>query len=218
MRILEGRAAESYVRKLEQRGQRAGRTGAAGAAHCRRVCDGMATGRCGRYAERWDGLGSGDALRVSKDEMQAALKSFLAGTASCARDCGRQHPQFLRVAETSRVGARRSRAGSWANWCVRSVPSGCYVPGGRYPLPSTLLMTVIPAQVAGVKDIRVVSPRPAQATLAAAALLGVTRVLPHRGSAGDCGAGVRHKECSAGKQDRWAGKFVCDYGEETRRV
>jgi histidinol dehydrogenase len=50
---------------------------------------------------------------------------------------------------------------------------GCYVPGGRYPLPSTLLMTVIPAQVAGVKDIAVVSPRPARETLAAAALLGV---------------------------------------------
>jgi len=57
---------------------------------------------------------------------------------------------------------------------VRPLESvGCYVPGGRYPLPSTLLMTVIPAQVAGVKQIRVASPRPAQATLAAAAYLGV---------------------------------------------
>jgi histidinol dehydrogenase len=57
---------------------------------------------------------------------------------------------------------------------VRPLESvGCYVPGGRYPLPSTLLMTVIPAQVAGVKQIRVASPRPAQATLAAAAFLGV---------------------------------------------
>jgi histidinol dehydrogenase len=57
---------------------------------------------------------------------------------------------------------------------VRPLESvGCYVPGGRYPLPSTLLMTVIPAQVAGVPEIRVVSPRPAQATLAAAAFLGV---------------------------------------------
>src|SRR5207248_9987634 len=50
---------------------------------------------------------------------------------------------------------------------------GCYVPGGRYPLPSTLLMTVIPAQVAGVKKICVASPRPAPATVADAALLGV---------------------------------------------
>ena len=50
---------------------------------------------------------------------------------------------------------------------------GCYVPGGRYPLPSSVLMTVIPAQVAGVKRIQVASPRPAPETLAAAAMLGV---------------------------------------------
>src|ERR1700747_2661074 len=49
---------------------------------------------------------------------------------------------------------------------------GCYVPGGRYPLVSTLLMTVIPAQVAGVKNIRVVSPNPSTEVLAAAAMLG----------------------------------------------
>ncbi|HZL27573.1 MAG TPA: histidinol dehydrogenase, partial [Acidobacteriaceae bacterium] len=51
---------------------------------------------------------------------------------------------------------------------------GCYVPGGRYPLPSTLLMTTTPAQVAGVERIVVCSPKPAQETLAAAHLAGVT--------------------------------------------
>jgi histidinol dehydrogenase len=51
---------------------------------------------------------------------------------------------------------------------------GCYVPGGRYPLPSTLLMTVTPAQVAGVERIVVCSPKPAPETLAAAYLCGVT--------------------------------------------
>src|SRR6201996_4401364 len=50
---------------------------------------------------------------------------------------------------------------------------GCYVPSGRYPLPSSLLMTVIPAQVAGVERVVVVSPKPAKETLAAAAMLGV---------------------------------------------
>ena len=76
------------------------------------------------------------------------------------------------MAETRGVGA--GKAGPKIRQLVRPLRSvGCYVPGGRYPLPSTLLMTVIPAQVAGVKDIRVVSPRPAPATLAAAALLGV---------------------------------------------
>jgi histidinol dehydrogenase len=50
------------------------------------------------------------------------------------------------------------------------------VPGGRYPLVSTLLMTVIPALVAGVENIRVVSPRPRPEVLAAAGMLGVREV------------------------------------------
>ena len=54
---------------------------------------------------------------------------------------------------------------------------GCYVPGGRYPLPSTLVMTVTPAVVAGVKDITVACPRPAPAVLCAALEAGATRVL-----------------------------------------
>ncbi len=52
----------------------------------------------------------------------------------------------------------------------------CYVPGGRFPLPSTVLMSVIPAQVAGVRDIMITSPRPAPAVLVAADLLGVKKV------------------------------------------
>lgn len=52
---------------------------------------------------------------------------------------------------------------------------GCYVPGGRYPLPSSLLMTAIPARVAGVADVIVACPRPEPAVLAAAVEAGVTR-------------------------------------------
>jgi histidinol dehydrogenase len=53
---------------------------------------------------------------------------------------------------------------------------GCYVPGGRYPLPSTLLMTVVPARIAGVRDIVVVCPRPAPVVLAAALEAGASEV------------------------------------------
>ena len=53
---------------------------------------------------------------------------------------------------------------------------GCYVPGGRYPLPSTLVMTVVPARVAGVRDVVVVCPRPAPVVLAAALEAGATDV------------------------------------------
>jgi len=54
---------------------------------------------------------------------------------------------------------------------------GCYVPGGRFPLPSSLLMTVVPARIAGVREIVVACPRPEPAVLAAALEAGVTRLL-----------------------------------------
>ena len=53
---------------------------------------------------------------------------------------------------------------------------GCYVPGGRFPLPSSLLMTVVPARAAGVREIVVVCPRPDGAVMAAALEAGVTRL------------------------------------------
>jgi histidinol dehydrogenase len=59
---------------------------------------------------------------------------------------------------------------------------GCYVPGGRYPLPSSLLMTAIPARVAGVADVIVACPRPEPAVLAAAVEAGVTRLFQMGGA------------------------------------
>ena len=55
--------------------------------------------------------------------------------------------------------------------------AGCYVPGGRYPLPSSALMTAIPARVAGVERVWIATPRPHPMTLAAAALADVDGVL-----------------------------------------
>lgn len=53
---------------------------------------------------------------------------------------------------------------------------GCYVPGGRYPLPSSLLMTAIPARVAGVAEVVATCPRPEPAVCAAALEAGVSRL------------------------------------------
>jgi histidinol dehydrogenase len=82
--------------------------------------------------------------------------------------------------------AKRQLPGDWDTESVPGVKTGqrvrplasvgCYVPSGRHPLPSSLLMTAIPAQIAGVRRIVVVSPRPARETLAAAALLGIDEV------------------------------------------
>jgi len=126
-----------------------------------------------RYAKRFDGLPGHDALRVNRDEMAAAwdaIDTELRVTLSMA-------------AEQIRAFAVRQLPESWSDapvdglitgQLVRPIPSvGCYVPSGRHPLPSTLLMTAIPAQVAGVPRIVAVSPRPALETLAAAHLLGI---------------------------------------------
>ncbi len=129
------------------------------------------------YAGRFDGLAEGVALRVSTEEMKAAWQD----TAEELRDA-------LQVAQANiRAFAEAQKPKEWmkspaahgagvkTGQIVRALGSvGCYVPGGRYPLPSTLLMTVTPAQVAGVERIVVCSPKPARETLAAAWLAGVT--------------------------------------------
>lgn len=55
--------------------------------------------------------------------------------------------------------------------------AGCYAPGGRYPLPSSVLMTAVTARAAGVRDVWVASPRPAPITLAAAYVAGADALL-----------------------------------------
>ena len=54
---------------------------------------------------------------------------------------------------------------------------GVYVPAGRYPLLSTMLMAVIPAQVAGVREITIACPQPTSEMLGLAARLGITHIL-----------------------------------------
>jgi histidinol dehydrogenase len=171
IRILEGRAAESYVRKLERRGQKLD----ALEPRVRRIVQSVRRGgdtALRGYAEKWDGLGARESLRVPESEIQAALNAAsreLRVALETAAESIRSFCEWQKPADWERV-----RQGRRLGQLVRPLASvGCYVPGGRYPLPSTLLMTVIPAQVAGVKEIRVVSPGPAQATLAAGALLGV---------------------------------------------
>ncbi len=125
-----------------------------------------------QYAQRLDGLAPDAALLASGGEMAAAWdqipmdlrKSMQVAAANIRRFAQWQMPkEWTRKLPGVTLGQR----------CLPLASVGCYVPGGRYPLPSTLLMTVIPAQVAGVERIVVVSPRPARETLAAAHLAGV---------------------------------------------
>jgi histidinol dehydrogenase len=129
------------------------------------------------WTKRLDRLALGpQSVWVTRAEMFAAHKSvsreFLDAIDHAARNiravARRQKPQewTIEVEPGVRAGQR-----------VRAIESvGCYLPGGRFSLVSTLLMTVIPAQEAGVREIIVASPQPGPALLAAAEKLGVRRV------------------------------------------
>ncbi len=127
-----------------------------------------------KYAAQLDRLAKGASLRVSREEMKAAWEATAPELQAA-----------MRLAQANiRVFAERQRPDEWVFEPMKGVATGqivrplesvgCYVPGGRYPLPSTLLMTVTPAQVAGVERIVVCSPNPARETLAAGWLAGVT--------------------------------------------
>jgi len=173
MRILEGPKKNRFVSALEQRGAN---DLAEVEPAVRLIVNNVRRNgdrALRRYAVRWDGLGKDKSVRVSEADLHEAWKgippelqdAIAQAAGNIRRFCEWQKPEEWR---------RETLPGVWVGQLVRPLESvGCYVPGGRYPLPSTLLMTVIPAQVAGVPQIRVVSPHPAQATLAAAAFLDV---------------------------------------------
>jgi histidinol dehydrogenase len=174
MRILSGRAAATRVRKLANRGSQLATVEPVVAriiAAVRKQGDRAVR----KYAEQWDGLRPQAPLRVSEAEIEAAWRSasrelktsLRAAAANIRRFCERQKP----------VAWTRTEKGISVGQIVRPLDSvGCYVPGGRYPLVSTVLMTVLPAQVAGVPAIRIASPQPRPEVLAAAAMLGVREV------------------------------------------
>lgn len=130
-----------------------------------------------RWALRLDGLKlTRKSLWISRAEIRAAKRNvpreLLHAIEHAARNIRRvaeqQRPRSwtVTVEPGVRVGQRVTPLGT----------IGCYIPGGRFSLFSTLLMTAIPAQVAGVKRIVVACPKPSAALLAAANVLGVSEI------------------------------------------
>ena len=127
-----------------------------------------------RYAAELDGLRDVTNLCVTPDEMAEAWKATNAPLQTALMTAAMQIRTFARK-QLPVSWSKPQKLGFTTGQLVRPLASvGCYVPSGRHPLPSTLLMTAIPAQVAGVQRIVVVSPKPAPETLAAAHILGIT--------------------------------------------
>jgi histidinol dehydrogenase len=171
MRILSGRAADIAVKSLATRATKLTTL----EPQVRRIINDVRRNgdrALRRYAERWDGLAKNQSLQIPEAEIAAAYKNISPDLRQSLREAAINIRRFSQWQMPK--SWTRTRSGVSLGQLVRPLNSvGCYVPGGRYPLVSTLLMTVIPAQVAGVRNICVTSPNPSKEVLAAAAMLGV---------------------------------------------
>lgn len=127
-----------------------------------------------RFARKFDGVAP--PLEVSRDEMMKAAalvplnvrRAIERAATNIARVAFRQIPKHWDI---------RVSPGVIVEQRVEPLDRvGCYVPGGRFPLPSSLLMTAIPARVAGVREVVAMCPRPEPVVMAAALEAGVSRL------------------------------------------
>lgn len=129
------------------------------------------------WTKRLDGIDlRGEGTWVEEEEFRAAEKGAKAEFVRAIRQTIRN---LRRVAKKQlpREWSVTVERGVKIRQMVRPIESiGCYIPGGRHALVSTLLMTVAPAQVAGVKRITAVCARPTAEVLIAARLVGVGQI------------------------------------------
>lgn len=128
------------------------------------------------YARKFDGF-SGESLRVPEAELAAAMArlpfSFRRAARKAAENVRRYaHRQMPKPFNLEKIGQ-----------IVRPIDTvGAYIPAGRYPLPSTVIMTVVPALVAGVRNICIATPRPVDEVCGVAKMLGVHNVFQMGGA------------------------------------
>ena len=131
-----------------------------------------------KHAERFGEIEPGGALTRAREQCGRALEQLGAAERGVLERAAERVWAFARaqrgaVAEVH-VPLPGGSAGHWVSPVERA---GCYAPGGRFPLPSSVLMTAVTARAAGVKTVWVASPRPGPAVLAAAAIAGADGVL-----------------------------------------
>ena len=110
-------------------------------------------------------------LKPFFDSLDELSKNVLSRTADRIKSFAESQRNSISALSTTVNG------GSAGHFIAPIEVAGCYAPGGRYPLPSSVLMTAVTARAAGVNKVIVASPRPAAATLAAAYVAGADGLL-----------------------------------------
>ena len=127
-----------------------------------------------RFARRFDGVGP--PLEIGLDEMRAQARSVSPEVRQAIHRAARYIAQVAARQLPKRFAVQVAPGVSVEQRVEPLSRVGCYVPGGRFPLPSSLLMTAVPARVAGVRDVIAVCPQPAPPVMAAALEAGVSRL------------------------------------------
>ena len=127
------------------------------------------------YARKFDQL-ERKTLRVPVEELAAAAEKLSPDFHNAVSRASRNIRDFAGM-QVPASKLKQIAPGLRAGQIVRPLDTiAAYIPSGRYPLPSTLMMTVIPAQVAGVRNICVTTPRASVEIFGTAHLLGVEHV------------------------------------------
>lgn len=130
------------------------------------------------YAIRFNELDSEQSLYITRDELKIHLESLDPDDRERLERIGRRIREFAQAQRNSIIPLDIDVPDGTMGHRIDPVHSaGCYAPGGRYPLPSSVLMTAVTARVAGVDSVWVASPRPTPITLAAAAVADVDGLL-----------------------------------------
>lgn len=138
-----------------------------------------------RYAESFGDVLPGRPMVIGQAELEAALHGLPAEDRGVLERTAQRIEAFARAQLVTLSDLNTSIPGGRAGHRVMPLrTAGCYAPGGRFPLPSSVLMTAITARVAGVETVWVASPKPRPITLAAAALAGVDGFLAVGGAQG----------------------------------
>jgi histidinol dehydrogenase len=133
------------------------------------------------YAKKFDGF-TRRTVAVPESDLAAAAKRLAPAFRKAVAEASRNIRAFAKaqLPKPFRVSPAR---GIKLSQVIRPLDTvAAYIPAGRYPLPSTVMMTVIPAQVAGVPNVCLCTPRPVDEIFGTAALLGGTRVFEMGGA------------------------------------
>lgn len=129
-----------------------------------------------RYTKQFDNLDL-ENFEVSDEEVENALKSLDNEVLEAIKFSIKNVEDFAKAQLGSVKNTVVQIDGAILGHKIIPIEKvGCYIPGGNYPLPSTAVMTIVPAKAAGVRDIIAVSPKAQPVTIAAAKLSGATKI------------------------------------------